>query len=70
MRDSFGGLGGSSQGVSRMFDELTNAEDADDGGIVAKGEKRDDIRGKDTAVDDRDTKWDGDESMDLFFDGP
>jgi len=62
MRDAFAS---GSQGIGRMFDELTNQEDGEEG---PKGEKRDSPRGdKDR---DGDEKWGGDEDMDLFFDGP
>lgn len=58
IRDSFVG---SSQGVSRMFDELTNQEDGDEG---PKGEKR--ALDKDLST----AKWETDEDMDMFLDGP
>lgn len=58
IRDSFVG---SSQGVSRMFDELTNQEDVDEG---PKGEKR--ALDKDLST----AKWETDEDMDMFLDGP
>lgn len=59
LRDSFVG---SSQGVSRMFDELTNQEDGDEQG--PKGEKRSLDKDNSTA------KWETDEDMDMFLDGP
>jgi len=63
MRDAFAG---SSQGVSRLFDELTNQDDVEEG---PKGEKRSPrVTGEKTAGD---AKWGGDEDdMELFFDGP
>lgn len=67
MRDSFG-IGGSSQGVSRMFEELTNQEDGEEG---PKGEKREELRGsKGERERDTETKWGGDDEFDeLLFDG-
>jgi histone demethylase JARID1 len=66
MRDSFG-IGGSSQGVSRMFDELTNQEDGEEG---PKGEKREELRGSKVERErDTETKWGGDEFDELLFDG-
>lgn len=63
MRDTFAG---SSQGVSRMFDELTNQDDVEEG---PKGEKRSPRVTTEKVAGD--TKWGGDEDdMDLFFDGP
>ncbi|KAH7323790.1 PLU-1-like protein-domain-containing protein [Rhexocercosporidium sp. MPI-PUGE-AT-0058] len=59
LRDSFVG---SSQVVSRMFDELTNQEDGDEQG--PKGEKRSLDKDISTA------KWETDEDMDMFLDGP
>ncbi|CAL3973143.1 unnamed protein product [Diplocarpon coronariae] len=58
MRDTFVG---SSQGVARMFDELTN-QDADERG--PKDEKRE----KDTTAVAN--GWDADEDMEMFLDGP
>lgn len=60
MRDAYGG---SSQGVARMFDELTN-QDGDDG---PKGERR---TSPSLKRDQEETKWEQDEDMNLFFDGP
>jgi histone demethylase JARID1 len=60
MRDAYGG---SSQGVARMFDELTNQEDGEEG---PKGERRT----SPTPRKDSETKWDENEDMNLFFDGP
>jgi histone demethylase JARID1 len=63
MRDAFAS---GSQGVSRMFDELTNQDDVEEG---PKGEKRSPrVTGEKVAGD---AKWGGDEDdMELFFDGP
>lgn len=59
MRDAFVG---SSQGVNRMFDELTNQEDEG-----PKGEIREKIEeGRDEARE----KWEGDEEMEMFLSGP
>jgi histone demethylase JARID1 len=57
--------GGSSQGVARMFDELTNQEDSEQG---PKGERRSSpsMRKEETT----ETNWDQDEDMNLFFEGP
>tara|TARA_R110002060_G_scaffold3387_7_gene5371 strand:+ start:209 stop:343 length:135 start_codon:yes stop_codon:yes gene_type:complete len=44
-----------------MFDELTNQEDGDEG---PKGEKR--ALDKDLST----AKWETDEDMDMFLDGP
>jgi [histone H3]-trimethyl-L-lysine4 demethylase len=63
MRDAFAS---SSQGVSRMFDELTNQDDGTEG---PKGEKRS-PRVAEEKVAAEATKWGGDDDMELFFDGP
>jgi histone demethylase JARID1 len=64
MRDAFAG---SSQGVSRMFDELTNQDDVAEG---PKGEKRSPRGPEDKVAGDVATKWSENDDMDLFFDGP
>lgn len=62
MRDTFAG---SSQGVSNMFDELTNQEDGDGDGDD-RGPK-DEKREKDGVATG---EWDADEDMNMFLDGP
>lgn len=65
MRDAFTGSAQAASGpdVQQMFNDLTNQTDEDD-----KGEKRADREPE--REKERDTKWDGDEDMELFFDGP
>lgn len=58
LRDGYG-----SQGVARMFDELTNQEDGDEG---SKGERRvSPLPRKETAP-----AWDQDDEMNMFLEGP
>lgn len=73
MRDAFVG---SSQGMTRMFDELTNQEDNDEN---TKHGDRPGTSGARAGPSsnppreperERDTNWDGDDDMALFFDGP
>jgi [histone H3]-trimethyl-L-lysine4 demethylase len=64
MRDTFAG---SSQGVSRMFDELTNQDDGIEG---PKGEKRSPRGSEEKVAGDVATKWGETDDMELFFDGP
>jgi len=63
MRDAFAG---SSQGVSRMFDELTNQDDSQEG---PKGEKRRPSVPEEKVANDA-AKWGENDDMELFFDGP
>ncbi|RDL38759.1 uncharacterized protein BP5553_03099 [Venustampulla echinocandica] len=66
MRDAFTGSAQVASGpdVQQMFNDLTNQTDEDD-----KGEKR--VDREPEREKERDTKWgDGDEDMELFFDGP
>ncbi|KAF4627760.1 hypothetical protein G7Y89_g10393 [Cudoniella acicularis] len=67
IRDAFAGSVpvGSGHDVQQMFNDLTNQVDEDDKG--AKVAEREQEREREK---DRDTKWDGDEDMELFFDGP
>jgi histone demethylase JARID1 len=75
MRDAFGG---SSQGVAQMFNELTNQDGDDDApgkpGDGAEGSKAKDRESEKPGDGDRegerDTKWEENEDMQLFFDGP
>jgi histone demethylase JARID1 len=71
MGDAFAG---GSQGITRMFDELTNQENED--GAKA-GESADPKASKEVSEDDpsrgndkNEGKWDGDDDMTMFFDGP
>ncbi|EKD13450.1 uncharacterized protein L3040_002692 [Drepanopeziza brunnea f. sp. 'multigermtubi'] len=57
MRETFAG---SSQGVSRMFDELTNQEDGDERGPKDEKKEKEAVTGS----------WDADEDMDMFLNGP
>jgi [histone H3]-trimethyl-L-lysine4 demethylase len=77
MRDAFPG---GSQGITRMFDELTNQEDNDDaaragerpGSAGAKGVPRENNTDRESERErerEGDTKWDGDD-ITLFFDEP
>lgn len=74
MRDAFGG---SSQGMTRMFDELTNQDDIDEHNKLGD---RPEIGGTRSAPvahmhpqpeREKDAKWgDGDDDMAMFFDAP
>jgi hypothetical protein len=55
-------LGGESQDVARMFEEMTNQDDD-------KGKKNGDA-GEGSAPDRVGGTWDEGEEMELFFDGP
>jgi len=66
MRDAFVA---SSQGVARMFDELTNQEE--EGPKGERDMKMDDgDGGLGDGGDDEREKWEGDEDMDMFLSGP
>jgi histone demethylase JARID1 len=69
MRDAF--VGGS-QGITRMFDELTNQDEPPKPVDQAGPSETKDVPSDNTtrvAEKERDTKWDGDDDMALFFDG-
>jgi histone demethylase JARID1 len=72
IRDSFGapslqsGLGGpESQEVAQMFDHFTNQDEDSQGKSKMMGDVK-----KDDSQREGDAKWDGDDDIDMFFDGP